>query len=245
MGRFIVITKEDFKNKFWKKPENMFYGKDVSAVPVALEEIRFAALSFPIVFTKNKEERFVPVVLLNIKPDGNLFVDKNGRWTGRYIPWFFLAYPFRLALTEKQEPVLTIDEDYITEGEGEPFFDENGDPTKEVLNMLQFLMRREKSYKDAFQICDKLKDMNVFEPMNIKIKKEVVKGLYRINPKKIDELEDKEFLNLRKTNALILIYAHIFSLPNMNILIKLFQQKREQEEIKLKAEDIISSLENL
>lgn len=232
MVRFIPVTKE-LKNKFWKKPENMLFAKNISAVPVAIDEISKLSLFLPLVFIKGQNEKYELIALLNLLPQGNLFVNNQGGWIGRYIPWFFLAHPFTLGFTEKKEPVLLIDEDFlVSDSEGRPIFKENEELDDEIINILKFLLERARGYQMTSQICDKIAEMELFEPLNLKIKtgeqEKPIEGLYKINLEKYTQLEDEKILELRKYGAFILIYAHLFSLNNLEMLVNLLKFQASQ-----------------
>ncbi len=226
MGRLVPLTKKEFENKFWKKPENLLWAKNISAVPVALEEVRILCLFLPLVFVKTQEENFGLIALLNLLPEGNLLVDHQGKWVGRYIPWFFITYPFFLGFTEREEPFLLVDEDFILqEPNGLPFFKEDGTLHEEVIKIFNFLIKRHKSYQSISILCEKLADFNLIEPWELKIRfqeeTKPVDGLYRINWEKYASLKDEEVLQLRKYGALLLVYAHLFSLANVELLANL------------------------
>ena len=55
-------------------------------------------------------------------------------------------------------------------------------------------------------------------------------GLSRISSEKLYSLEQEKFLELRKTRALELIYAHLFSMNNLPRLVKLWELKKKSEE---------------
>jgi len=232
MGKFLPITKE-FKNKYWKRPQNMFFAKKISAIPVALGELRFLSLFLPLVFLKNKENKFVLMALLNIEPSGNLFIDPNGRWLGRYVPWFFKAYPFSLGLTKEKKSVLLIDEEYISDNSKDiPFFKEGEEFSEEIKNILKFLLEREKGYQIVSEICDKLSQNELLEEFNFKIKigenEKSITGLFKVNFEKLFQLDNEKFLVLKDPGILLVIYSHFISLLNFNTLINLLRIKSQK-----------------
>ena len=61
------------------------------------------------------------------------------------------------------------------------------------------------------------------EPFEVEIvshgeAKPKLEGLLRVNPEKFKALDDKQFIEMRKTNTLDLIYAHLFSMGGLERL---------------------------
>ena len=246
MKKFTPVVKEKLKDKFWKKPENMLFAKDTGIIPVAIGEVARLSLFLPLAFYKDDNQNYRLIALLNLLPQtGNIFVNQKGAWIGRYVPWFFSGYPFTLRFTEKGDPVLLIDDEFIIDdpSAGIPFFKEDGEFHDELKKIINFLLEREKSYQLTSQICNKIAEMDILEPWNLNIRLEgegrTIKGLYRINLEKYTKLEDEKILELRRAGAFILIYAHLFSLSNINLLAALSRIFLSKEQNKQEMPEII------
>ena len=101
----------------------MFAG-ETNSVILAGVEFSEAAKEYPIVFTQ-AGDKVVPVAMLGLRNEENLFVDDKGGWDGRYIPSFVRRYPFVLAETgETGQQAVCIDDAYegFNDDEGEPLF---------------------------------------------------------------------------------------------------------------------------
>ena len=72
-----------------------FAGKTNSVV-LAGVEFSEAAKEYPIVFAQS-DETVVPVAMLGLRNEENLYVDEKGDWDAGYIPAFVRRYPFVLA----------------------------------------------------------------------------------------------------------------------------------------------------
>ena len=136
MGNFVVILKENHRDKFWRRPENLKFTEKNTVVPVLLTELGRAVTAFPLVFVKHGEN-FIFSAMLGLASGENLFLTEDGRWLGNYIPALIRAYPFRLVRANNDQLSLAIDEDYISEKEGVPFF-EGENLYKETENILNF-----------------------------------------------------------------------------------------------------------
>src|SRR3954462_3675911 len=64
------------------------YARATNCVPLACSEFSLAATEYPIVFTADNNGESVPVALLGIRENENLFVSADGAWQGAYIPAF-------------------------------------------------------------------------------------------------------------------------------------------------------------
>jgi hypothetical protein len=236
MGNFVVISKEQHKDKFWRRPENLKFTEKNTVVPVLLTELGRAVLAFPLVFVKHGEN-FIFSAMLGLAPGENLFLNKDGKWLGNYIPALIRAYPFRLVRANNNQLALAIDEDYITEKEGIPFF-EGENLSKETDNILKFILEVERGRTLTVNATKKLAELNLIEPWNLRIKTEggekSVEGVFKINENKLASLSDEDFISLRKIGALQMIYGQLFSMGNLHILARLAQirygvQKKEEE----------------
>ena len=65
----------------------------------------------PIAFVE-QAGRFVPMAVMGLTPEHNLFVGPEGQWLGGYLPAAMRSYPFRLLRSEGSEQMtLCVDED--------------------------------------------------------------------------------------------------------------------------------------
>ena len=246
MGNFVVISKELHNGKFWVRPKNLKFAEKNILVPIFLTELGRAVTAFPLVFVKY-EENFIFSALLGLAPGENLFLTEDGKWLGNYIPALIRAYPFRLVRANNDQLTLAIDEDYITEKEGVPFF-EGENLYKETENILKFLLEVEKGRVLTVNACEKLSELELIEPWNLRIKIEggekSIEGIFKINENKLVSLSDEDFISLRKIGALQMIYGQLFSMGNLQILARLAQikygepKKEEKPEKKQKVTSI-------
>ena len=136
----VALNREVHKN-FKIAPSNdfKFAAKTNSIVLTRIEFIE-AAKEYPIVFAKVSDEVIVPVALLSLRNDENLYVNKEGKWDARYIPAFVRRYPFVLAENDGQQFTVCIDEASpgLNEKDGQALFDEKGGNTPFLQNALGF-----------------------------------------------------------------------------------------------------------
>jgi hypothetical protein len=95
----------------------------VLAFPTEFEELQ---REYPIVFRRDGEGALLPVALLGLSRDENLFLHPEGKWRARYVPALFQRGPFSIAApdTPEGEPMIRVDLDHprVSRSEGTPVF---------------------------------------------------------------------------------------------------------------------------
>jgi hypothetical protein len=184
-----------------------------------------------------KQETYTPVAITGLGGKQNLFVNADGKWIGNYVPAVLREYPFALADNNQGEKVLCIEQSHLSDDQGQPLFDSDGNLTKPVLDILNFLNECEKNRKVTQAACQSLAQAGVIEKWPLQIKhsedREPVKidGLYRVSEKVLNELAGETFAGLRKNGALGLAYAQLFSMnqvSRLGELAKLHAQQTQQ-----------------
>ena len=195
---------------------------------LSADEVAHAALALAIAFTAGDTP--TPVAVLGLRPGSSLFVSPNGQWLGSYIPAALRGYPFRLMRTDNDQFALGYNEAsglLVAEGQGEPFFDPDGQPAEKVGATLKFLMNVNRGQQVAAALAAKLAAAGVLEPWPLQIKDKdqvtAVNGLLRVSEKSLNALADDAFLELRRAGALSLAYAQLLSTANIAALGRLAQ----------------------
>lgn len=242
MSNYQIVTNEEFSKLRWKKYENyLFAEKDIIA-SLVLEELPKACLSMPIVFCK-EGENFSPAALLGLKPGKNLYVSRDGRWLGSYIPAVYRSYPFALARINDNKTVLCVDSESGLVGENfdQTFFDESGEPSNTIKEVLQFLTQIWNSRLFTVQLCKALEAEGLIIPWRLKIRDEKgeqsIEGLFRIDEDKLRGLSAEALFNLHQKEALTTIYCHLISLQNIQTLVKLSELHSKLERSKMPLTD--------
>ncbi|GAA4872881.1 SapC family protein [Ferrimonas pelagia] len=207
--------------------------KDQHIAPVVAHEFVQAATEYPIVFVKNGEnEQFQAVVMLGLKPEENLFC--GDKWQGIYIPAAIGHYPLMLVPDAKNEGQMIVavkeDSELLSETEGNQLYTEQGEPTE------YFEMRKQKlgQYVEASQFTHHfvahLAELGLLhtQTLTVRFNEQSVNlnGVYMVDEKKLNELDDDKFADLRKRGLLGPIYAHLTSLQQINRLAHMKAQKQ-------------------
>lgn len=201
------------------------FARKVRAVPLMVSEFRSAQRYYPIVFTER--DKPIPLAVLGLREDRNLFVDDEGRWqVPGYIPAYLRCYPFALATasTERYAMVFDRSAEMISERPDIPFFD--GDDLSETLRKRLELCRTyeaEKQRTDAF--CDMLKrlDLLVHQEANHNVdgRNQPIAQYFGVHPDRLTKLDEGTIAALLRDGSLGAIVAHLFSLDNFDELLRL------------------------
>lgn len=235
-----AVTHEEHANKRWLGRDSFSFAAGDSVTPLVAEELAIAAHSLPMAFIKHADN-YTLVAVMGLVSGENLMVTLDGKWSGDYLPLNYRTGPFRLASDSEGKSVLCVDPStgLISEGsEGHLFFEEDGQPTETIKNMLDMLSRMKAGQNIVATACSTLEKLGLFEIWPVEIESgRMVEGLFKVNESAFNSLGDEDFLLLRKTNALAVTYSHWISMINLPSMIQKLQQ-RESDRSKANPEVI-------
>ncbi|HWR01214.1 MAG TPA: SapC family protein [Chlorobaculum sp.] len=208
-------------------PKGYHFASDLLTVMIVASEFYDAARQFPIIFTISAENIVQPVTLLGFEEGENLFVDDEGKWTGRYIPAYLRRYPF--ITTEESEDgraVVCFDESFDgfnIEG-GIPLF-EDGEPTPKTIEIQNFLQGYLVQLKLTREFGALLLEKDLFREISAQAnlvdgRSYGLNGMHVVDEQKLSQLSDVDVLELYKAGVLPLVYAHLLSLRNLQELVE-------------------------
>jgi hypothetical protein len=213
------------------------FAATVNSVPLTAIEMPLAAREYTIVFAGN-EEAVAPVVVLGVADAQNLYLDENKAWKADYIPAFVRRYPFVFAQDkDATQFTLCIDESWSgcnREGRGQRLFDDEGNQSPYLQNMLKFLSDYQTQFVRTQAYCKKLKELNLLEPMQAQIvmpggEKRSLAGFLGATRNKIKGLSPEKLAELAKTDELELTYLQMASLNNLGQVVNRAVPKTPQD----------------
>ncbi len=229
-----AVTRDRFGNKFWQHYNSYIFAASSHLTPLVAAELPKALQALPLAFIK-QGERFVLFGVLSLTSGQNLYVNQKGQWLGSYIPSSFRSYPFKLARTEgRDDLILYIEEDsgLISNTEGEPFFQENGELSESLTGILDFLKKIEQNRSATEKAVSALAETGLMTEWPLRTKVEgterPVRGLYMIDESKLNSLDDQSLLKLHRSQSLPIAYAQLFSRDNIAMLEKLAGAKERE-----------------
>ncbi len=223
----VALSKVDHKNTRIKPLQNNYrFAAKTNSVILAGVEFTEAAKEYPVVFTQSGDH-VVPVALLGLRNEENLYIKADGTWDAKYVPAFVRRYPFVLADTgEGDQRVVCIDSDFsgFSETEGEPLF-EGDQPTPVLQQALDFLDEYQKQYARTERFVQRLRDNDLLMSLNAKVDmvdgaQYALTGLMAVDEKKLLQLDDAVALEFFKSGELAWVYCHLMSLGTMGSMVE-------------------------
>lgn len=213
------ISKRNFANRRYKRFPHFGHAARDSVMPLVLLETRSAMMDIPLVFLKEKEG-YGLYGIASFLNGFNALLDGDGRFRTTYIPACYRAYPFLFATTESGEKVLCFDESsglLVPEGgvEGLPFFDENGNTTQNIQDIMLLIKSIAESVERTKKVVESLDLFGLIVPWDLQIsldgQAQKIQGFYTISEERLLQLRGNELAIIRDNDALALAYAQVFS----------------------------------
>lgn len=228
--RVVPLSKEHHGQLYLEPVDGFEFARETNSLFIAAVEFPKACGEYPIVFGADNKGDVFPVVLLGMKKNQNLFIDKKGQWKAEYIPAYVRRYPFILAQPESgaDKFAVCIDEAYSgfnIAKEGRPMFNAKGEESAVLKQAVEFLKDYQNQVHLTTLFCKSLAALGVLEPMqaNIELKgggKFALGGFQCVNRAKLGMVKPAKLADLVKTGHMELIYAHLLSLNNVGALLK-------------------------
>jgi hypothetical protein len=224
----VPISKTKHRNLSVKVDNTFAFAKEINAAPITAVELPAAAREYTIVFT-GKGESLSPAVILGVRSGENLYVNGGNTLKAKYVPAFLRRYPFVFSSEDKGENLtLCIDESFPgcnQEGQGERIFDSEGKQTLYLKNVLGFMREYQNQHARTKLFCRKLEDLDLLETMQARLdpangKRARLTGFLAVSRKKLKALSAKQVEDLFRTDELELIYTHLHSLRNFEVLLE-------------------------
>ncbi|MBF0095724.1 MAG: SapC family protein [Magnetococcales bacterium] len=227
----VALNKERHRAlKIDNKGANYSFAQATNSVIITGMEFVHVAKEYPIVFAK-AGDRTIPLAMLGLRNDENLYIDGNGQWDARYIPAFVRRYPFVLADSGDGNLAVCIDETFagFNSESGTPLFNEDGEQAPLLENAIRFLKEYQGQNQRTEIFVNRLKEMELLTELTARAElaggvKFSMGGLLVVDEKKLMELPQEKALELFRSGELGWIYAHLLSLSNMNRLAELLSK---------------------
>ena len=220
------LNEQRFGGKGVRKAGDFRFAAKAHAMPLHLQEFRFAAAHYPIIFSD--DESATPLAIMGLSEGRNLFIDAEGRWKeGTYVPAYARRYPFVTGQGPNPgEQLLYLDAgsdmvvDLAQAPDADPLFEHGGPAprTKEALDLCS-AFQQQAPLTQAF--LEALLKHELLEGKEVRLdlpggKQQVLTGLRLIDEAKFNALPDEVFLEWRKHGWLAAAYWHWASMDNLH-----------------------------
>jgi SapC len=205
------------------------FARSLNGIPISYTEFALIAREYPIVFTSgDRGQNFAAVAVLGMTQGENLFVD-NGAWApGLYVPAYARRYPFCMATVtmdkvQQQDRLICVESSHIDD-QGEPMFDEAGQPLDKWKDIERLLTEYEADLERSREMCAILSDYGLLEPFTMQATLHAggamhLTGMHRVDEKRLEHLNASQIKNLMRKGIMGRIYTHLLSLDNFNVLL--------------------------
>jgi len=221
----VAVNRDQHRDTKIGLVSNYLFAAKTNSVALTGIEFTEACKKYPIVFAKIGDRK-VPVSLIGLRDDENLYVDADGHWEEGYIPAFVRRYPFVLAESEGDHAVVCIDQasNAFNAAEGQQLFDKDGANTPFLDGAVNFLNAYQGQMKRTEMFVKQLDDLGLFTEMAAKTeltdgRKFLLNGLYVIDEQKLLSMDKKKAAQFIGSGEAAWIYAHLISLSNMSQLV--------------------------
>ena len=148
------------------------FSAGINAVPLMAVEFPRAVAEYAVVFAADGDE-VMPVAVLGIRNEQNLYLSSDAHWKANYIPAFIRRYPFVFSSSaDGKSLTLCIDESHPgvnREGRGSALFGDDGKPTPYVDKVLEFLKNYQLQFERTRVFGRRLKELGLLEPMQANV----------------------------------------------------------------------------
>jgi SapC len=222
----VPVNKDRHGQKKIRTSSDFGFAAKLHLAYVTLHEFARAASIYPVIFLEDQgSDEFRPVVLMGLDAGENLFVDDQGQWSASYIPAIIRRYPFALTkAAEEDRYIVCVDEasNLISDTDGMPMFDENGQPSQVIENVKRYLSELQQMDQLTTEFSKFLVQNNLLTPLNMRVNAanqvRNITGCYVINEERLNNFSDQKFLEVRQKGYLPAIYAHLISLSQIERL---------------------------
>jgi hypothetical protein len=219
----VMIDKQTLGKKKLKPLVSYEFLAKFPVCEVVMGEFSAAATVYPIFFIE-REGSYAPVALLSLIDGQNVFVE-----SGYYSPAAFRRYPFSVGPGEvngEKGPVLLIDEDALSDDEGEALFpaDDKDAGDSPIGRVLRLISDTDRSHAQTRALVAELAALGLIRASDLTVTLEAQKhnigGLWGIDEAKLAALPDEDFIKLRHSGALALAHIQLQSVGQIQRLIQ-------------------------
>ncbi len=226
----VVPLQRNQKVRLLKAGEIPPFVRDLNAIPISFAEFAKVARNYPIVFTSGDQgATYAPVAVLGMTGGENLFVSKDAWAENTYVPAYARRFPFCMARVtangiEQQDRLICVEKEYASES-GEAMFNDKGEPLQKWQEIERLLSEYEADLERSREMCGILGDYGLLESFTMQATPNKgaplqLAGMFRVDEKKIEDLNSSQLKNLVKKGIMGRIFAHLLSLENFSNLLE-------------------------
>jgi hypothetical protein len=216
-----LLTPKDHGSMGFTPAERPFeFVKGVRAIPLTMVEIGSAQRHYPVIFSNLTNP--VPLAIVGIIEDVNLFVDDEGQWDPMcYVPTYLRCYPFTFAVEKSGQMAVVVDRNAVSVSETPQFpFFVDGEVSEHTDALMQLCTQYEAERQRTQQFCKKLVELELLTMLSAMYTPEggtepqSMADYAGIDAQKLQDLPAEVVHELHQVGFLSASYLHLYSLEN-------------------------------
>ncbi|MEP3891618.1 MAG: SapC family protein [Hellea sp.] len=228
MANLTALTSSRHGAMKLKADSGVIYAQGSHMLPLRVTEVAQATVDFPVMISRMSNGVMSLSALTSFEPGKNLFVSE-GKWISSFQPTAMKTFPLFLmkAGDGSAEPVLGIDAESgaLSSDEGQPLFDKKGKASLKVKQVKAQLTEDAKNMVHTFQFFEALEAFDLIRSVDVALnyaddQTNRIRGLSMIHEDNLQSLSSERLTELRDRGYLAPIYAMLFSVFQLNALIR-------------------------
>lgn len=237
--RAIPVSSETHRDISVQVGKNYNFASTLNSSPLLAAEFSAAASEYVIVFAGTAEQVF-PSIILGLEDGQNLYLDAEGAWKGKYVSAFLRRYPFVFAeVADTTSLTLCVDEEFEglnSDGKGERLFDSEGNRTRYLASILEFLTGYQGQFERTKLFCARLVNLGVLEAAQARFaapdgRNGSMTGFFTINREKLKAIPAESLTEMFNTDELELCFLHLQSLGNLSALTRMIDANLPKSDV--------------
>ena len=235
MARLTALNFEKHKTLRVAPNHAISYAIGRHLLQLRVGEVSKAIVNFPVFITRQDNGEFTLSAMTSFEVGRNLFIQSQN-WDAVFRPALMQSYPFYLMQPEDgtKNPVLAIHEESQVFGDqGEALFNEAGKLTLWVNQIRAALMEDANNLVQSFMFIKKITELNLIRSIDIAVHYETgtidrIRSLNTINEDMLHSMSSDQIAELRDSGYLAPIYAILFSIYQLNALIRRHNKNQDK-----------------
>jgi hypothetical protein len=229
MSEHVILSADTHRELRIRTDRGVALGDGVMACITVPAEFRNVQNEYLILFRLNQErDSFTALAMFGFENGENLYL-KDGRWDARYLPLAMEIQPFLIGRTadpsDDKQVHLDAASPRIAQGEGVRVFDEDGQPSPYLEQILDKLGALDAGYQASDAFFAALRRYELIEPLTLEVTLDDgstnrLVGFHAINEERLRALGSGELGELQAEGHLMPIYMALASLSNIRALVE-------------------------
>jgi len=227
MADWITLSRELHKESHWQPRQGYKFASDYTTIPVVINELAKIIPDYVIAFIKRGEGQYEAGAIVRLYGEHSLYINEDSKWVSTYVPAHLRCFPFAMLESAEDNFVLCIEKNHLTDNLDCPkVFKRDGELDESVSEKIDLVSAFAKNRQMTQKATQELASFGLIVPWQLSIYWPSLKGslnvegLYKIDEEAMSNLNAEEFATLRETGALLVAYAQLFSMSQVDRLME-------------------------